>query len=168
MSSVNFAIPDFCSLIPVGSLRFLLNHGQTFNNPMCQALAGNFLAGLHWKRQCAASCSSKMISFSNINKQYGGKPGDIQYMGETWGKPEGKPGDRRDVPQVPIRTLPRFYWFSQRKGGEKSVRTRKVESICSVSLPFRSDFSLTVFHSGSSWKDFQLAAASSRLGCWRM
>jgi ABC-type branched-subunit amino acid transport system ATPase component len=35
------------------------------------ALAGNFLAGLHWKRQRAASCSSKMISFSNINKQYG-------------------------------------------------------------------------------------------------
>jgi hypothetical protein len=34
-------------------------------------LAGNFLAGLHWKRQRAASCSSKMISFSNINKQYG-------------------------------------------------------------------------------------------------
>jgi hypothetical protein len=38
---------------------------------MCQALAGNFLAGLHWKRPRAASCSSKMISFSNINKQYG-------------------------------------------------------------------------------------------------
>ena len=54
MSSVNFAIPDFCSLIP--------------NVP---ALASNFQAGLHWKRQRAASCSSKMISFSNINKQYG-------------------------------------------------------------------------------------------------
>jgi len=26
--------------------------------------------GLHWKRQRAASYSSKMISFSNINKQY--------------------------------------------------------------------------------------------------
>jgi ATPase subunit of ABC transporter with duplicated ATPase domains len=38
---------------------------------MCQALAGNFLAGLHSTRQRAASCSSKMISFSNINKQYG-------------------------------------------------------------------------------------------------
>jgi len=38
---------------------------------MCQAPAGNFLAGLHWKRQRAASCSSKMISFSNINRQYG-------------------------------------------------------------------------------------------------
>jgi hypothetical protein len=35
------------------------------------ALAGNFLAGLHWKRQRAASCSFKRISFSNINKQYG-------------------------------------------------------------------------------------------------
>jgi ABC-type molybdenum transport system ATPase subunit/photorepair protein PhrA len=35
------------------------------------ALAGNFLAGLHWKRHGAASCSFKMISFSNINKQYG-------------------------------------------------------------------------------------------------
>jgi integrase len=34
------------------------------------ALAGNFLAGLHWKRHGAASCSFK-ISFSNINKQYG-------------------------------------------------------------------------------------------------
>jgi len=34
-------------------------------------LAGNFLAGLHWKRHRAASCSFKMISFSNINKQYG-------------------------------------------------------------------------------------------------
>src|SRR5438876_5784623 len=30
-----------------------------------------FLAGLNWKRHGAASCSSKMISFSNINKQYG-------------------------------------------------------------------------------------------------
>src|SRR5437588_1208178 len=27
--------------------------------------------GLHWKRHRAASCSFKMISFSNINKQYG-------------------------------------------------------------------------------------------------
>src|ERR1700692_2673496 len=34
-------------------------------------LASNLLAGLHWKRQRAASCSFKMISFSNINKQYG-------------------------------------------------------------------------------------------------
>ncbi|MBZ5668058.1 MAG: hypothetical protein LAO30_26190 [Acidobacteriia bacterium] len=34
-------------------------------------LTGNFQAGLHWKRQRAASCSFKMISFSNINKQYG-------------------------------------------------------------------------------------------------
>ena len=34
-------------------------------------MAGNFLAGLHWKRHGAASCSFKMISFSNINKQYG-------------------------------------------------------------------------------------------------
>ena len=54
MSRVNFALPDFCSLIP--------------NVP---ALAGKFLAGLHWKRQRAASRSFKMISFSNINKQYG-------------------------------------------------------------------------------------------------
>src|ERR1022692_3580283 len=28
-------------------------------------------ATLHWKRQRAASCSSKMISFANVNKQYG-------------------------------------------------------------------------------------------------
>jgi ABC-type multidrug transport system fused ATPase/permease subunit len=44
--------------------------GQTFNNPT-PALAANFPAGLHWKRYRAASCSFKMISFSNINKQYG-------------------------------------------------------------------------------------------------
>src|SRR5215467_5400546 len=36
-----------------------------------RGLAGNFLPELHWKRQRGASCSSKMISFSNINKQYG-------------------------------------------------------------------------------------------------
>ena len=35
------------------------------------ALAGIFLSTLHWKRQRTASCSFKMISFSNINKQYG-------------------------------------------------------------------------------------------------
>ena len=35
------------------------------------AFAGNFLAELHWKRHRAASCSFKMISFANINKQYG-------------------------------------------------------------------------------------------------
>jgi len=35
------------------------------------ALAGNFLAGLHWKKHRAASCTFKRISFSNINKQYG-------------------------------------------------------------------------------------------------
>ena len=35
-------------------------------------------------------------------------------------------------------------------GGEKSVRTRKVESTLSTSLPFSSDFSWTLFHSGSS------------------
>jgi hypothetical protein len=54
MSSVNFAIPDFCSLIP--------------NLP---ALAGNFLSTLHWKTHRAASGSFKMISFGNINKQHG-------------------------------------------------------------------------------------------------
>ena len=41
------------------------SRGQTFNNPTPA------LAGLHWKRQRAASCSFKMISFANINKQYG-------------------------------------------------------------------------------------------------
>jgi hypothetical protein len=40
MSSVDFAIPDFCSLIP--------------NVP---ALAGEFLAGLHWKRQNVSGMS---------------------------------------------------------------------------------------------------------------
>jgi len=44
--------------------------GQTFDNTT-PALAGKFLAGLHSKRRRAASCSFKMISFSNINKQYG-------------------------------------------------------------------------------------------------
>jgi ABC-type polysaccharide/polyol phosphate transport system ATPase subunit len=33
--------------------------------------AANSLAGLHWERHGAASCSFKMISFSNINGQYG-------------------------------------------------------------------------------------------------
>src|SRR2546426_5212365 len=47
----------------------------------------------------------------------------------------------------------------------KSVSARKVESTFSTSLPFASDLSLTLFHSGSSWKDFQLVAAASRLGC---
>src|SRR6266700_4002207 len=41
-----------------------------FNDPT-PALAANFLPTLHWKRHRAASCSFKMISFSNINKQYG-------------------------------------------------------------------------------------------------
>jgi len=54
MSSVNFAIPDFCLLVP-----------------MCKCLAGNFLSTLHWKRHRVASCSFKMVSFSNINKHYG-------------------------------------------------------------------------------------------------
>ena len=40
----------------------------------------------------------------------------------------------------------------------------KVESTLSTSLPFASDLSWTLFHSGSSWKDFQLAVAASRLG----
>jgi hypothetical protein len=53
-----------------GSNRFLLDHGQTFDNPT-PALAGNFLAWLHWKRHGAASCSFRMISFSNIHKQHG-------------------------------------------------------------------------------------------------
>src|ERR1035441_2254302 len=56
---------DLVHLASIGA-----DYGQTFNNPT-RALAGNFLAGLHWNRHRAASCSSKMISFSNINKQYG-------------------------------------------------------------------------------------------------
>jgi ABC-type molybdenum transport system ATPase subunit/photorepair protein PhrA len=35
------------------------------------AFAGNFPSTLHWKRHRTPSCSFKMISFSNINKQYG-------------------------------------------------------------------------------------------------
>jgi len=34
-------------------------------------LTANLLATLHWKRHRAASCFFKMISSSNINKQYG-------------------------------------------------------------------------------------------------
>ena len=49
--------------------------------------------------------------------------------------------------------------------GEKSVSSRYVESTFSTSFPFASDFSRTLFHSGSSWNDFQFAAAASRLGC---
>jgi ABC-type multidrug transport system fused ATPase/permease subunit len=58
-----------------GSNRFLLNHGQTFNNPMCHHWPAIFWPGYTaatlFKRQRTASCSSKMISFSNIHKQYG-------------------------------------------------------------------------------------------------
>src|ERR1035441_516702 len=54
MSSVNFAIPDFCSLIP--------------NVPS----AGRQFSGrATLEEQRAATCTFKMISFSNINKQYG-------------------------------------------------------------------------------------------------
>src|SRR6266568_8143393 len=55
--------------------------------------------------------------------------------------------------------------FSYRNRGEKSVSAIKVESIFSANLPFASDSSFTRFHSGSSWNDFQLAVAASRLGC---
>jgi len=70
--------------------------GKTFNNPT-PALAGNFLAGLHWRRHRAARRSFKMISFSNINKQYGKQllfvdasfqlnPGEkVGLVGPTWG-----------------------------------------------------------------------------------
>jgi hypothetical protein len=37
---------------------------------MGHALAGNFPATLHWKSHHTATRSFKMISFSNINKQY--------------------------------------------------------------------------------------------------
>jgi hypothetical protein len=52
------------------------NIGQTFNNPACHRWRAIFWPGytaatLFNRRQRAASCSSKMISFSNINKQYG-------------------------------------------------------------------------------------------------
>jgi hypothetical protein len=50
--------------------RFPPSDGQPFNNPTL-ALAGNFLGGLRWRRQRAASCSFEITSFSNINKQYG-------------------------------------------------------------------------------------------------
>ena len=52
--------------------------------------------------------------------------------------------------------------------GEKSVSVKNVESIFSTNFPCSSDFAFTLFHSGSSWKAFQFAAAASRLGCSRM
>src|SRR6266852_6469677 len=52
--------------------------------------------------------------------------------------------------------------------GEKSVRTRNVDSIFSTSLPLASDLSRTLCHSGSSRKACQLAVAASRFGCARM
>ena len=41
------------------------------SSPFCQRWPAIFLSTLHWKRQRAATCSFKMIAFSNINKQYG-------------------------------------------------------------------------------------------------
>src|SRR5260370_39492497 len=52
----------------------------------------------------------------------------------------------------------------QRRGGEKSVSVRKVESTFSTSLPLASDLSRTACHSGSSRKTCQLAVAASRRG----
>src|SRR6266567_8155601 len=66
----NVGSSEFEAMSPLAGPRFWADYGQTFNNPTVPALAGN-LAGLHWKRHRAASCSFKMISFSNINKQYG-------------------------------------------------------------------------------------------------
>jgi hypothetical protein len=55
--------------------------------------------------------------------------------------------------------------FDYVKRSEKSVNVRNVESICSTSFPFASDFCFTLIQSGSAWKAFQFAAAASRLGC---
>jgi ATPase subunit of ABC transporter with duplicated ATPase domains len=57
MSSVNFAMPDFCSVIQRQHWPAIFGPGYT--------------AATLFKRHGAASCSFKMISFSNINKQYG-------------------------------------------------------------------------------------------------
>jgi ABC-type molybdenum transport system ATPase subunit/photorepair protein PhrA len=58
MSSVDFAIPDFCLLVP--------------NVPsVARQFSGRATLATLFKRNGAARCSSKMISFSNINKQYG-------------------------------------------------------------------------------------------------
>jgi len=48
-----------------------LGHQPNLQQSNVPALAGNFLAGLHWKRHGAANCSFKMISFPNIRKQNG-------------------------------------------------------------------------------------------------
>lgn len=69
----------------------------------------------------------------------------------------------RSQPNCPMELQRRYP-----RGGEKSVKLRNVESIFSTSLPLASDFSFTLFHSGSSWKVFQFAVAASRLGCSRM
>src|SRR6202166_1755686 len=50
--------------------KFKLSHYGSLI-PNVPALACNFQSTLHWKRHGAASCSFKMISFANINKQYG-------------------------------------------------------------------------------------------------
>jgi hypothetical protein len=64
---------------------------------------------------------------------------------------------------------PKILWKrSYPNRGEKSVSVKNVESIFSTNFPFSSDFAFTLFHSGSSWKAFQFAAAASRLGCSRM
>src|SRR6266852_5921300 len=54
-----------------GSNRFLLNHGQTFNNPKCQRWPAIFWPGYTGRGTVPRVAPSKMISFSNINKQYG-------------------------------------------------------------------------------------------------
>jgi ATPase subunit of ABC transporter with duplicated ATPase domains len=59
MSSVNFAMADFCSLIP------------TAPSAWPAIFCPRYTAATLIKRHRAASCSFKMISFSNINKQYG-------------------------------------------------------------------------------------------------
>src|SRR6202453_254764 len=48
----------------------VLINGQSFNNPMCQRWQASFRPGYTGGKR-AAGCSFKMISFANINKQYG-------------------------------------------------------------------------------------------------
>src|SRR6202453_1603419 len=67
----------------------VLINGQSFNNPMCQRWQASFRPGYTGGKR-DAGCSFKMISFANINKQYGKQllfvdPSEQLYPGEKVG-----------------------------------------------------------------------------------
>src|ERR1035438_10187443 len=90
--------------------------------PRWFALAGDFLAGLNWKRHCGASCSSKMNSFSNINKQYGG----------SWSR--AKLSDPRGCVRFVDLVLYRIYpHFSATLGASGNGQVETVEALPALS-----------------------------------